>query len=54
MMRKRAKQMGNKCEEDVFKLMNNACFGKVYIYYEALYFVILIYFLRLVRMLEDM
>ena len=22
--------MGNKCEEDVFKLMNNACFGKVY------------------------
>ena len=28
-MRKRAKEMGNKCEEDVFKLMNNACFGKV-------------------------
>ena len=27
-MRKRAKEMGNKCEEDVFKLMNNACFGK--------------------------
>lgn len=29
MMRKRAKEMGNKCEEDVFKLFNNACFGKV-------------------------
>ena len=28
-LRMRAREMGNKCEEDVFKLMNNACFGKV-------------------------
>ena len=53
MMRKRAKEMGNKCEEDVFKLMNNACFGKVCLFM-SIEFSRNHFFLRLVRMLEDM